>query len=225
MIYCLHVSAPLACFTRPEMKVERVSYDVITPSAIRAIFESICWKPAIRWIPQQIEILNDIKWINIRRNEVAKIATAPSQAIMAGKAADLGFFIDEHKNKNRVQRAGCFLRDVAYRLHARFEMTDQAGRGDNPAKFAEMFTRRAQKGQCFNHPYMGCREFSVDEFRLVTDLATERAQTPPIPVDDDLGYMLYDMDYANGMQPMLFRAKMQGGTITIPSPDSAEIRR
>lgn len=218
MNYCLYISAPFACFTRPEMKVERVSYDIITPSAVRAIFESVCWKPAIRWVPQQIEVLNPVSWINLRRNEVAKVAASPSRALMAGGSGDIGFFVEE----NRQQRAGCFLRDVAYRIHARFEMTDKAGKDDNPAKFAEMFTRRAEKGQCFNQPYMGCREFSVDELRLVTDINAEKE---PIKVSDDLGYMLYDIDYENGNMPMMFRAIMQKGRVDIPAPDSEEIKR
>ncbi len=216
--FCLEVTGDFACFTRPEMKVERVSYDVITPSAARAVFEAILWKPAIRWHIRKIEVLKPIRWINLRRNEVSGVvpAGAVKSAMKQGKG-NLGMYIEE----DRQQRAGLFLRDVHYRLHAEFEMLDNNPE-NNSVKFAEMFKRRASKGQCFNQPYLGTREFSCD-FRLV-----EADTTPvqPLPETRELGWMLYDMDFADTANPMprFFQVKMQDGVIHIPAWDSEEIR-
>lgn len=209
--FCLEVSGEFACFTRPEMKVERVSYDAITPSAARAIFEAVLWKPAIRWHVRKIEVLNPIRWINVRRNEVAVKATANQ------RGGNTGMYIEDH----RQQRAGLFLRDVRYRLHAKFEVLDNKPE-NNPIKFAEMFRRRASKGQCFNQPYLGTREFSCD-FHLVD---ADMSLTQPLPETRELGWMLYDMDFVDKANPMprFFQAKMQGGVIHIPAWDSEEIR-
>ena len=216
--FCLEVSGDFACFTRPEMKVERVSYDVITPSAARAVFEAILWKPAIRWHIHRIEVLKPIRWINLRRNEVSGVvpAGAVKSAMKQGKG-NLGMYIEE----DRQQRAGLFLRDVRYRLHAEFEMLDNNPE-NNPVKFAEMFKRRASKGQCFNQPYLGTREFSCD-FRLVED---ETVLTQPLAETRELGWMLYDMDFVDTANPMprFFPAKMQDGVIQVPAWDSEEIR-
>ena len=161
--FCLEVSGDFACFTRPEMKVERVSYDIITPSAARAVFESILWKPAIRWQPTKIEVLAPVRWTTIRRNEVgSKVAMGSVKTALNRGSGELGLYVEE----DRQQRASLLLRDVKYRLHAGFEMTEKAGPDDNANKFAEMFTRRAAKGQCINQPYLGCREFACD-FRLI----------------------------------------------------------
>jgi CRISPR-associated protein Cas5d len=214
------------------MKVERVSYDVITPSAARGIFEAIFWKPAIRWRICRVEVLNPIKWISVRRNEVGQVASARSD----------GIFIEEA----RQQRAGLFLRDVAYRLHAELEFIPLSNRpkvthpvtdtlhdswekeafrkDENPAKYYGIFERRARKGQCFNQPYLGCREFSCD-FRLVDDLNME-----PAPIDEtrDLGFMLYDLDFnANPDHPpaAFFRAQIHRGVIEIPSWESEEVKK
>jgi len=137
--FCLEVSGEFACFTRPEMKVERVSYDVMTPSAARAIFEAVLWKPAIRWQVEKIEVLNPIRWINLRRNEVGAVIPKVNPKMATKKGEPLGLNIEEV----RQQRAGLFLRDVRYRIHARFDMTERAGESDTPVKFAEMFRRRA----------------------------------------------------------------------------------
>ena len=223
--FCLEVRGDFACFTRPEMKVERVSYDVITPSAARAVFEAILWKPAIRWQVEKIEVLNPIHWANIRRNEVAGVASIRKSQI----------FVEDE----RQQRAGLFLRDVAYRLHARFHLQDDSssirrfpqshgGYADNEnsyPKFAEMFKRRACKGQCFNQPYLGTREFSAS-FRYLgpKQLLDEM---PAIEEDRDLGWMLYDMDFTDTKNPipMFFQAKLNQGVVLVPDPDSTEIRR
>lgn len=217
--FCLEVSGPYACFTRPEMKVERVSYDVITPSAARAIFESILWKPAISWRVKRIEVLAPIRWISVRRNEVGSVASARKQAI----------FIED----DRQQRAGLLLRDVKYRLFAEYDyippekrgkvhnpvpesLTDseevcETPRDESSAKYAAMFERRAGKGQCFNQPYLGCREFSA-EFRLVDP---EAEPVAPIPETRDLGWMLYDMDFTDPAdpKPLFFNARLVGGVL------------
>lgn len=216
--FCLEVSGDFACFTRPEMKVERVSYDVITPSAARAVFDAILWKPAIRWQVRRIEVLKPIRWISLRRNEVGGVvpAGAVKSAMKHGKG-HLGLYVEDE----RQQRAGLFLRDVRYRLHADFEMLDN-NPANNPVKFAEMFKRRASKGQCFNQPYLGTREFSCD-FRLIE---ADTAPAEPLPETRELGWMLYDMDFADTANPMprFFQAKMQDGVIHIPAWDSEEIR-
>jgi len=226
--WCLEVWGDYACFTRPEMKVERVSYDVITPSAARAIFEAILWKPAIKWNITKIEVLNPIKWISVRRNEVDFKASSKT-----------GYFIDEIDNmgkpKYRQQRAGLFLKDVRYRIHGYFNFIPPEQRKHNisalpefwadsqeeaefirkdetEAKYAAMFERRAKKGQCFHRPYLGCREFAC-YFRLI-DLNEEKEE--PIDETRDLGFMLYDMNFEkdkNNPTPMFFRAYMDKGVI------------
>lgn len=193
-----------ACFTRPEMKVERVSYDVMTPSAARGVLEAISWKPAIRWKVTQIDVLNPIKWESVRRNEVG--------AVMSPRTK--GLFIEEQ----RQQRAGLFLRDVAYTIHAYFEMTGKAGADDSVTKFQEMFLRRAEKGQCYHRPYLGCREFAA-EFEVFSN---GKPLPEPISETRDLGWMLYDMDFT-GKEPMprFFRASLNNGRMKI---DETEVR-
>ncbi|MDD4964207.1 MAG: type I-C CRISPR-associated protein Cas5c [Gallionella sp.] len=231
--FCLEISGDFACFTRPEMKVERVSYDIITPSAARAVFEAILWKPALRWRVTKIEVLKPIKWITLRRNEVGAVVSSRNvQSAMNSGSGDLGLYIEDE----RQQRAGLFLRDVAYRIHAGFELVDgskhkpnhphlvkhpiqdadeqrAADAANSPAKFLNMFERRARKGQCVNQPYLGCREFACD-FRLVEDLAAEPA---PIAETRDLGWMLHDMDYRNptSPNPRFFRAELNNGVLDL----------
>jgi CRISPR-associated protein Cas5d len=220
-MFCLEVSGDYASFNRPEMKVERLSYDLITPSAARAVFEAILWKPALRWQVQRIEVLNPVKWMNLRRNEVGhRISTRTVESTMSVGHGAIGLYADE----DRQQRAGLFLRDVRYRLHARFEITDGAKEGDTASKFASMFQRRALSGQCVNQPYLGCREFSA-AFRLVEDAAKE---DPPIDWTDDLGYMLYDMDFGPPPyaepRPLFFRARIERGALRVPPRHSDEVR-
>ena len=207
--FCLEVSGDFACFTRPEMKVERVSYDVITPSAARSVFEAILWKPAIRWEVRLIEVLKPIKWISVRRNEVkSKISVSNVKEAMNGTRQELAMLIEDE----RTQRASLLLRDVAYRLHADLLPVGDDARA-NPAKYREMFQRRAEKGQCVNQPYLGCREFAA-RFRLVTDPDNE---APALAESRDLGWMLYDMDFAavNDPKPRFFRADLQNGVIDL----------
>jgi CRISPR-associated protein Cas5d len=245
--FCLEVWGDYACFTRPEMKVERVSYDVPTPSAVRAVFESIFWKPAIRWHPTKIEILSPIKWTSVRRNEVGAIASDRSN----------GIIIED----NRQQRAGYFLKDVKYRFFAVLEyipiperknnnykaipdflmepeerefyleefkhwqeQKDLYRKDETPGKYLAIFERRASKGQCFNQPYLGTREFSCN-FKLIKDYENNPAKT--IDETRELGFMLYDMDFTdlNDPKPMFFPAKIENGIVKIPHYTSEEIRR
>lgn len=217
--YCLELSGPYACFTRPEMKVERVSYDVMTPSAARACFEAILWKPAIRWNVRKIEVLRPIRWINLRRNEVASVvSTRNVETAMRSGKGDLGLYIEE----DRQQRAGLFLRDVAYRVHADLEFLPARDMEASATKYYEMFERRAGKGQCVNQPYLGCREFAA-AFRLVA-----KPEDEPAPIVDtrDLGFMLHDLDFSKPAdpQPRFFRAKLENGTVAVPAWDSEEVR-
>ena len=212
--FCLEVAGPYACFTRPEMKVERVSYDVITPSATRAVFESILWKPAIRWRVTQIEVLRPIRFINLRRNEVsAVVSTRNVQQAMHAGSGNLALYIEDE----RQQRAGYFLRDVAYRLHA--ELSLAPGCTEPLIKYTEMFTRRARKGQCVNQPYLGCREFAA-QFRLVED---GEELPPALPETRTLGWMLHDLDFSNPAdpQPRFFDAKMNDGVVDVPPFEEA----
>lgn len=217
----------MACFTRPELKVERVSYDVITPSAARAIFEAIFWKPAIHWQVTRIEVLNPIKWTSVRRNEVGAVASKNPI-----------FIEDKRQQKNTL-----LLEDVRYRIYAKLvfipqwkrnesknplidaEESELLRKDENPGKYNAMFERRAKKGQCFNQPYFGTREFSAS-FRLV-DLETE-SLTKPIPETRDLGIMLYDMDFEADIKnppSMFYRARMENGVIIVPPKDSEEVLR
>ena len=208
--YCLEISGDYACFTRPEMKVERVSYDVITPSAARAVFEAILWKPAIRWHIRRIEVLRPVRWMNLRRNEVASvISTRNVQQAMAAGKGDLGILVED----DRQQRAALLLRDVAYRVHADLEVLDNRPDPQPPQKFFSMFERRAENGQCVNQPYLGCREFDA-RVRLVVSPSAER---PPIAETRDLGWMLHDLDFSrpSDPQPVFFRAQMTAGVIEV----------
>jgi len=212
--FCLEVSGLFACFTRPEMKVERVSYDVITPSAARAVFESILWKPNIEWRVHRIEVLKPIRWINLRRNEVSAVVSTRNvrQAMTAGSGM-LGFYIEDE----RQQRAGYFLRDVTYRIHA--DLSLATGCDEPLIKYIEMFTRRASKGQCVNQPYLGCREFAAD-FRLITP---EAPPASPISETRELGWMLHDLDFTDPSdpQPRFFNAKLVNGVVHVPPFDEA----
>ena len=217
--YSLRVWGDFACFTRPEMKVERVSYDVITPSAARAVFEAIFWKPALRWVVEGVDVLSPIRTTTIRRNEVeSKISTRKAEQAMRDGKGDLGLFIEEE----RQQRAATVLRDVAYLLHAHMEVKPGMHSDYPKPKLHEMFTRRAEKGQCFMQPYLGCREFPA-YFEPVTDAS----RFPPISDQDkdkDLGFMLHDLDYGRETpQPRFFRAQLRNGTLSIPHPDSEEL--
>lgn len=206
----LRVWGEYALFSRPEMKVERVTYDVMTPSAARGILTAIHWKPAIRWVIDEIYVMNEIKFGNIRRNEVkSKIQTRDINNAMKGKTE--GFYLNTNSSDERQQRASLILKDVEYIIKAHFEMTDRAGETDTPEKHYNIFLRRARQGQCFHQPYFGCREFPVN-FKLVEP---EEQLPKPIPLDKDLGYMLYDIDFQHNMTPVFFRAQLEQGILRI----------
>lgn len=220
--YTLEVNGDYACFTRPEMKVERVSYDVITPSAARSIFEAILWKPAIRWRINKIEVLNPIKWVSVRRNEVGAVAsTRNAETAMRTGKGHLALYIEDE----RQQRAGLFLRDVAYRLQATLEIQPNAGDNNTLPKFMDMFERRARAGQCINQPYLGTREFAC-AFKLNEESSPSAPLKPAIPESRDLGWMLHDMDFSkvNDPAPRFFQAKMQMGVVHVPLWESEEVR-
>ncbi len=216
--YCLELAGAFACFTRPEMKVERVSYDVMTPSSARACFEAILWKPAIRWHVRKIEVLKPIRWINLRRNEVASVvSTRNVEAAMKCGTGDLGLYIEEE----RQQRAGLFLRDVAYRIHADMAFRYEADPSGSAMKYQKMFERRATKGQCVNQPYLGCREFAA-AFRFIPEGVIE---SKAIDETRDLGFMLHDLDFSNrnDPQPRFFRARIENGVVNVPVLDRIEV--
>jgi CRISPR-associated protein Cas5d len=217
----LHVWGERACFTRPEMKVERVSYDVITPSAARGILEAIHWKPAIRWHVDRIQVLRPVRFESIRRNEVGgKLsAAAVVKAMKAGRTDGLATVIED----DRQQRAATVLRDVAYVLHAHFDLTDRAGPDDNVGKHLDIFNRRARKGQTFHAPCLGTREFPA-AFALVEAEADVPAIDPALSGERDLGWMLHDIDFADGKTPRFFRARMIDGLIEVPPFDGEGVR-
>lgn len=217
----LHIWGERACFTRPEMKVERVSYDVITPSAARGILEAIHWKPAIRWQVDRIHVLKPIRFESIRRNEVgSKISPASAtKAMKAGSTARLANVVDE----DRQQRAATVLRDVAYVIDAHFDLTAKAGADDSVGKHLDIFNRRARKGQCFHAPCMGVREFPA-AFRLLEDGEDTPQADSNGESDRELGWMLHDIDFADGMMPRFFRARMVGGVVEVPPWNSGEVK-
>jgi CRISPR-associated protein Cas5d len=189
----LKVSGRWACFSRPELKVETVSYDVITPTAARAILESIYWKPEIKWVVNGITVLNPIRTFSIKRNFISKIIGKRLEPIMVEDC--------------REQRNATILQDVAYIIAAHFEIIS----GDkNSGKHMDMFTRRAEKGQCYRHPYFGCREFSVDKFELVS-----HTEPSALKGTMNLGYMLHSIDFATGF-PSFFNAVVENGYMAVP---------
>lgn len=204
--YRVRVKGPWACFTRPELRAERVSYEVMTPSAARGILEAILWKPAIRWHIEKILVLAPIRFDAVKRNEV-------SEKLKLGGAIH-AFYADE----KREQRNTVLLRDVDYALEAHFRMTERAGPDENVRKFEEIFRRRLEKGQCFHHPYLGCREFAA-EF----ELAPESWVVPEeLRGERDLGMMLLDLQFAdrygvNPATPQFFRARLVDGRLDVPA--------
>ena len=208
----LHVWGERACFTRPEMKVERVSYDVLTPSAARGILEAIHWKPAICWVVDRIRVLRPIRFQSFRRNEVGAKASAAlaERAMRAGSTAGLGLMVEEQ----RQQRAAMLLVDVGYVIEAHFALTDRAD-DDTEAKHAAMFNRRAGAGQCFHQPCFGTREFPA-HFALHLPGGPDPADIlPAAQRTQDLGWMLHDIDFANGRTSRFFRARLLDGVLDV----------
>ena len=207
----VNVWGDYALFSRPEMKVERCSYDVMTPSAARGILEAIYWHPGLKWIIDKIYVKNPIVFTSIRRNEVKSKASAKKTLdAMNGK----GELLYISTKNDIVQRSSRLLQDVSYVIEAHFEMTDKANDTDNPGKFKDIIVRRLKRGECFHTPYFGCREFPVN-----FSLCEEEKIDSWYENDDykDLGYMLYDIDYSNprDLQPMFFRAIMRNGVIDL----------
>ena len=203
----MEVWGEYACFTRPEMKVERVSYDVPTPSAARGMVESVYYHPGLKWHVDKIYVCKPIRFTNILRNEVAsKISVRNVLTEANGKKRS---YID--RNADIQQRATTMLRDVHYVIEAHFEMTDKANPSDNPGKFQDIVKRRLRSGQAYMQPYLGCRECTA-HFRL-----WEGGDIPTIDETRDLGYMIFDMDYSDleNIQPMFFRAQMVHGVIDL----------
>lgn len=216
----LEVWGDYALFTRPEMKVERVSYDVMTPSAARGLMEAVYWHPGMRWSVDRIHVCSPIRFTNLRRNEVkATVSARSARTAMERGTGDLYLCTPE----NIQQRASMLLRDVHYVIEAHFDMTDRAAPGDNPGKFQDIIKRRVRKGQFYHQPYFGCREFPVN-FKLCE-------QIPDCPEslkgERDLGWMLWDMDYTDpeNIQPMFFRAVLRDGVLDVPTLESGEVHR
>lgn len=216
----LEVWGDYALFTRPEMKVERVSYDVMTPSAARGLMEAVYWHPGMRWSVDRIHVCSPIRFTNLRRNEVkATVSARSARTVMERGTGDLYLCTPE----NIQQRASMLLRDVHYVIEAHFDMTDRAAPGDNPGKFQDVIKRRVRKGQFYHQPYFGCREFPVN-FKLCE-------QIPDCPEslkgERDLGWMLWDMDYTDpeNTQPMFFRAVLRDGVLDVPTLESGEVHR
>lgn len=206
----VRVWGDLALFSRPEMKVERCSYDMMTPSAARGILEAIYWHPGMRWIVDRIYLIKPVRFTSIRRNEVkSKISANNVLSVMNG--GDKPLFISS--KEDIVQRAAVLLRDVDYVIEAHFEMTDNAGPCDNSGKFKDIVMRRLRRGECYHMPYFGCREFPAN-FELFEQ---ENVDTAYVGEEKDLGYMLYDFDYSNpeDIQPMFFRAVLTNGILDV----------
>ena len=198
-----------ALFSRPEMKVERCSYDVITPSAARGILEAIYWHPGMKWVIDKIYVQKPVRFTSIRRNEV-KSKISSNNVLSVYNGADKPLYIST--KSDIVQRASLLLRDVSYVIEAHFEMTEKAVESDNPGKFKDIIMRRLKRGECYHTPYFGCREFPAN-FCLCEDEKIETAYYG----EKDLGFMLYDMDFSDldNIQPMFFRALMKDGVINL----------
>lgn len=210
-----------ACFSRPELKTERVTYDIITPSAARGLLEAIYWHPGLNWVIDKIYLLKpirlerqtvedttDIKLTSIKRNEVkSKISAGSVKSVMNGSKVSL--FLNTSNERN--QRSSLILQDVHYVLEGHFDMTEHAQPGDNPGKFQDIMRRRLKKGQCYHQPCFGCREFPAHFKEWEGDMIET------IPLTKDLGYMLYGMDYSDPseIRPKFFRAQLVNGVLDL----------
>ena len=202
----IEVWGDYACFSRPEMKTERVSYDIITPSAARGLVEAIYWHPGLKYHIDRVYLLSPIRFTNIRRNEVKSTLLA-SAALSAAKGGVAPFL---YTSADIVQRASMVLQDVHYVIECHFTMTDKAAPGDNPGKFQDILRRRLNRGQCYHQPCLGCREFPANFREWPAD-----EPIPALPVTQDLGFMLYDLDYSDpgNIRSKFFRAKLVDGVL------------
>lgn len=219
MSISVEVWGEYACFTRPEMKTERVSYDVMTPSAARGLLEAIFWHPGLRWVIDSIQVCAPIRFTNLRRNEVKSTVSARSVRTVMERGKGELYLVTA---QDIQQRAALLLRDVRYVIQAHFVMRpDQAAPGDNPGKFQDIVKRRLKRGQFYHQPYFGCREFPAHFKACET--------CPPCPEElrgeRDLGYMLWDLDYSDpeNIVPLFFRAKLRDGMLEVPARDSGEV--
>ncbi len=208
----VRASGPLACFTRPELKTERVSYEVPTPSAVRGLLEAIFWKPGLRWHIRRIHVLNPIRFVSFKRNEVFSKASAPAAKVVSEGGEINHYFADD----DRAQRHTLALRDVDYLFEAYMTLTERAGPGDNMTKFVDMFERRVARGQHFHQPYFGCREFVAD---------VRPREGVPIAIDDsrDLGIMLWDLEFGKVHRPRFFKAQLSRGVVDVPVDPEATL--
>lgn len=219
MSISVEVWGDYACFSRPEMKVERVSYDMITPSAARGLLEAIYWHPGMKWVIDRIHVCMPIRFTNIRRNEVKDIVSVRKAQTVMEKGGEM-YLVTSNSIQ---QRAAMILRDVRYVIDAHFEMTVHATTTDNPAKFQDIMRRRLEKGQYYHQPCFGVREFPAHFKPCI--------QTPPCPEEllgqRDLGWMLLDLDYSDpeNITPHFFRAVLQDGVLEVPPMDSEEVKR
>lgn len=208
-----------ACFSRPEMKTERVSYDVMTPSAARGLLESIYWHPGMKYVIDRIRVCSPICFTNIRRNEVKDTINARKVKTVMEKGQGELYLVT---SESIQQRAAMVLKDVRYVIEAHFELTEKASPGDNPGKFQDIIKRRLERGQFYSMPYFGTREFPANFQRCTI--------VPPCPEElegvRDLGWMLWDMDYSDptNIVPKFFRASLVDGVMTVPPPDSGEVK-
>lgn len=213
--YSVRIRGPLACFSRPEFKAERVSYPIPTPSAVRGILEAILWKPAIRWNVESIQLLGEIQTIQFRRNEVNSRASDRRANQVAKSGEAWNYYADE----DRTQRNTVALKNVDYAVTARMELTGRMGPDDSLSKFEQMFARRLSKGQCVTPPVLGCREFPA---------IVEAYEGTPEPVkrDEDFGWMLHDIRFGEENRPVFFQAVMQQGKVAVPPfPQSGDVAR
>jgi CRISPR-associated protein Cas5d len=208
----VRISGPFALFTRPEMKVERVSYDFITPSAARGVLEAVLWKPGMRWVIQRITVLKPIRFMAVKRNEVGTKIPSDYQRWARENAVDRPYFADD----DRQQRNAQVLCDVDYLVEAVIQLAPRAGPDDSVVKFVEMFRRRVEKGQHFQQPYLGCREFPATVAPAVGD---EKPDAHLASAETDYGWMLHDVLYKSGrpLRPAFFRAQMRGGVVDVPA--------
>ncbi|MCD7863302.1 MAG: type I-C CRISPR-associated protein Cas5c [Lachnospiraceae bacterium] len=205
----MRVWGEYALFSRPEMKVERCSYDIMTPSAARGMLEAIFWHPGMKYCIDKIYVCNPIAFTTVRRNEVkSKISRDNVWKAMQGGNKSLYLSTKE----DIVQRSSLLLRDVEYVIEAHFSMTEKANASDNPGKFKDILRRRLEKGECYHTPYFGTREFPA-RFSICTE---DKIQTA-YEGEKDLGYMLYDLDYSDpeNIQPMFFRAILHDGVLNL----------
>ena len=221
LVRCL-VTGDWACFTRPEMKVERVTYDCMTPSGARGILEAIYWKPEIVWRIDRIHVLKPIRFINIRRNEVASvISSQTADAARRSGSGSLSILVED----DRQQRASILLRDVAYVIEAHFDLVaspPDRDRMDELAKHHGIAKRRMSAGQCFYQPYLGTREFPTDFRWIETHEEIPSSELPQDQRNQELGYMLYDIDHGSVRTPRFFKASLKDGVLEVPPHHSKE---